>query len=594
MGSKFSGILEVRSRDLAGNRIPLELAVIDPTRLENLGDGRIFDITVTVKDLTSQLSDSIDLPIRILNDPDNDLTLAKVDFTGINITEQDAATAQLEIEGFAIPAIDIFRDYDDADIEGNADLQSLSFSVVVNPSPGLDPALLAMNVLEVFERDDAYFLRVTDRNFIEQSLFGDLTFTMNVRRTAAADTVPSLSKTGTLRVIPAINKTISYADEQVAELSPPVYAFSYEQSQDAAMDSANGPRSYFINFAQPQEIVDISNDLDILVPSAEGGLVDGTTEFNNYFTIGLINSTNPNDPPQLNITEIILEVDAGDGILVNRSSLDNIPLVAGVPGKQSRTLNYFIRSYREPRTINNANNYALAQFSVTVTAAGEIITNEYMVESFTASPLLSSALLQWTNPNNFTDSSISGLSINIHSYDNATDANPTTSLITITEEGLLTPGPKTQEISSLESGKYYEFSITPIFVNSENQGIARTTSGARLLISNIRDYQVSTFAATATITGAQLIWTNPSNFADPDLTNITIEISEYMDAMGGIPINTTRIVNGTFLTSNQQTLDLALTLNRYYEFSIRPNFSVTNKRGIAVATTGPPRLHQGS
>ncbi|MCH9665840.1 MAG: hypothetical protein K0U41_08360 [Gammaproteobacteria bacterium] len=111
---------------------------------------------------------------------------------------------------------------------------------------------------------------------------------------------------------------------------------------------------------------DLANGLDILSTDAAGNLVDASAEFNAYFNLAVNNTAGETGQRNILITQKLFTQVANATRKYN--ALDTIQLYAG--SQRDHTLNYFIRARAATDGATNASNYALAQFSVAVSAAG--------------------------------------------------------------------------------------------------------------------------------------------------------------------------------------------------------------------------------
>lgn len=695
----FAGILGVVTRDRVVNSTSLALNVTDADKLENLGDGRTFIATLRVTDEKSKLTTRINLPVMVVNDFSQDFAITNDHLSGLSINETAVATGNLLVDGFAIPATSLSRDYDD-NFAANRRLQALSFNVIAGPQRTLDPVLPRFNAFEVFLSNDAYRLRLLDRDLIDQALFGNLDLSISIRRGQSAEDALASAARGMVRVNPAAaTKGVIYANAADTALTPPVYSFTYNQTAyapavtrdasqritaatdidinlgrisglatdsfvnigDATYPTVNlrddNNRNYrnfirrsatratlgsknpanvasptgqtvMINLAAPAAGTSVAERFDILKEDGRGNLVDASREFNNFFDLQV-------NGAQLQISQNVfnytIENDEGEVTARgNYNSLDTIPLFAGSDTTQSITLNYFIRTYLEPRTPNNAANYALAQFSVAVRAAGTLAAEpvvNYAVENLNIFPVVDvagnlvdgSIRFQWTNPTSFIGTSIDNLTLSVRNYTDADDTAVATTVLveTLSEDNtdnITKPGLQSI-VRKLATDTYYQFSITPNFrVATENGVIANSSRTFIGTIAPITEppvtppgpdpeptvpaqYLVEDFEATLSDDGTSisLSWENPSNFSDAtSLDNLRLTIREYENATAENPIETTFMpLAGGNLTVGVRSLDLTnLDADRYYTFSLIPEFTSENEEGIAsTATSTPERLY---
>ncbi|MBE8182454.1 MAG: hypothetical protein HAW61_02885, partial [Candidatus Portiera sp.] len=106
---------------------------------------------------------------------------------------------------------------------------------------------------------------------------------------------------------------------------------------------------------------------------------------------------------------------------------------------------------------------------------------EYQLADFTASAMTDKALLRWTNPTNLTGTSLTSINLTIRSYSAATGENGLVETTTMTLiDGNLTSGPQSLNLT-LATGRYYDFSLTPVFSADNHRGVTVTTS-PRILV----------------------------------------------------------------------------------------------------------------
>ncbi|MCH9664306.1 MAG: hypothetical protein K0U41_00460, partial [Gammaproteobacteria bacterium] len=121
-----------------------------------------------------------------------------------------------------------------------------------------------------------------------------------------------------------------------------------------------------INFADNPD-VDLSSGLEILRPDAQGNLVDARAEFYSYFDLAVNNTVGAKS---FIISQKVFTQSANTSLTYN--ALDTLQLYEGA--KSDYTFNYFLRARVTPTSgaveSTGASNYALAQFSVAVEAAG--------------------------------------------------------------------------------------------------------------------------------------------------------------------------------------------------------------------------------
>ena len=126
----------------------------------------------------------------------------------------------------------------------------------------------------------------------------------------------------------------------------------------------NTDNKLVINFATAtNDLLDFPRGFDILKPDATGGLVDARAEFNAYFDLAVNNTASPK---YISISQKVFS--QADNVTRKYNALDTIQLYRGAT--ETYTLNYFIRARAATDGTATASNYALAQFSVAVAAAG--------------------------------------------------------------------------------------------------------------------------------------------------------------------------------------------------------------------------------
>lgn len=251
---ELAGVLRVVPENLPGlvlgvggvntNEEPLALglAVANADLLENIGDGRVFVAEVQVRDAISGLTGTAKLPVRIVNDPSTS-TIGSIqdllDGLDLVIRErevQGVVAARPFVRGFTLSEGDLIADADEflsrSSVRTRFNLQfSIAEQLANNNAGGLTPQLPAANVIEIVPQEEVFRMRVVDTDFIEQSLFGDIEFVLNV-----TDTITGSSEVGRgrVRVIPETPKAVTYADSNGDVANIPVYALSYVQSDYAA------------------------------------------------------------------------------------------------------------------------------------------------------------------------------------------------------------------------------------------------------------------------------------------------------------------------------------------------------------------------
>ncbi|MBE8182649.1 MAG: cadherin repeat domain-containing protein, partial [Candidatus Portiera sp.] len=131
-------------------------------------------------------------------------------------------------------------------------------------------------------------------------------------------------------------------------------------------DDSGSQQEILIGFTSA---IDLAENIEILKQDATGNLVDASAEFSNYFSYGLISA---DDRTQINITQKLFSYVSSTDATAHYNALDTLPLFASADTNSSIDLNYFLRARTLEDGNNNASNYALAQFSVAVKAAGLI------------------------------------------------------------------------------------------------------------------------------------------------------------------------------------------------------------------------------
>ena len=260
VSGRFAGILEVApvaSPDGNG-MLALGLTVADPVRLENLGDGLTFPVTiVATADSVSGRTGSVSIDVTILDDPANSnikqaaIDTALANLGRIRINEQDVVgrrTYSIPAANFSISLTDLAADADEFFqfagrpttrrlVVPELALEAVAFatSTDLNPNEFVSTA----NILNLeLGRDNIYRLSIGDTNFVEKALFGDLTF--NLVATSPADSYTSVPR-GTIAVTPATPKNVVYAAaDTTTPATPPVYALSYTQTNYVLPYNAGG------------------------------------------------------------------------------------------------------------------------------------------------------------------------------------------------------------------------------------------------------------------------------------------------------------------------------------------------------------------
>ncbi len=228
----------------------LQLEVVDADALENLGDGQVHTSTLTIINNTSpqDKSDQITIQVKV-NDEEQDITPITLSANTFAIAETDVdggvadRTYEITDSLFTYRATDVSKDADDFVTIGGkrSSLVSVDYSitgvsfgsstpdVAENIDSNSPPALSLKAPLD----NGSVSLVVGDTDYIEASLFGTITATLNVTGTAIGRTVPFMNgdSTFTVTVAEAADKVVSY---NTTGDNAPVYGFEYTQSEYAA------------------------------------------------------------------------------------------------------------------------------------------------------------------------------------------------------------------------------------------------------------------------------------------------------------------------------------------------------------------------
>ncbi|MBE8182060.1 MAG: hypothetical protein HAW61_00885, partial [Candidatus Portiera sp.] len=240
-------------------RVALYLEVIDADasdKLEDLGDGRNIQAILVATDSVSRRSSRTTLLVKINDDPANSrinriIVANATNGKTLSINEQDVAGRTNYIfpsTAFKIPINEqLSKDANEAfrfsDSTGRRRRLSPNFDVRVevskqgqlNPSSFINSANIARLVERRVGGEDLYLLEITDTDFIESALFGDLSLILAGQFFGGTTKAPVRFSVG---VIPAANKGVVYANTDRTPIIP-VYAFSYTQNNYATQVQAS-------------------------------------------------------------------------------------------------------------------------------------------------------------------------------------------------------------------------------------------------------------------------------------------------------------------------------------------------------------------
>ena len=239
--------------DLSDDPRVLKLRVADVDKLENLGDGQLHTSTLTITNNTGgtgsqDASDPITIQVRVI-DVEQDITPISLSATTFAIAETDVdggvadRTHVITESLFTYKATDVSLDADDFVTIGGkrSPLVSVDYSIT-GVSFGSSTPDVAENInsnsppalsLKAPLANGSVSLVVGDTDYIEASLFGTISATLNVTGTAIGRTVPFMNgdSTFTVNVIQAADKVVSY--DTTSDNAPAVYGFEYTQSEYA-------------------------------------------------------------------------------------------------------------------------------------------------------------------------------------------------------------------------------------------------------------------------------------------------------------------------------------------------------------------------
>ena len=235
--------LSVRASSVTSTEAGLVIYVSNPTKLENVGDGLTFATTLLVRDrLTPSSVAAAQLSIKI------DDVVYPLSLSGFNpsmslqedsILPSPSSSYRFPTGMFSLSSVDASRDADDV-VLNNLMIAPIVYSIEnvrFEKAPSLAPVPATTSVLRLVPVPGAgerFALEVVDGDFVERSLFGDITFDLTARDTRAGI---ATTRTGLLiQTGEANGKEIRYVetvDEGTRGLNykyPPVYSVDYEQT----------------------------------------------------------------------------------------------------------------------------------------------------------------------------------------------------------------------------------------------------------------------------------------------------------------------------------------------------------------------------
>ena len=249
----FRGILSPRMETSDNGPPRIILSVADPQRLENLGDGRTFRSSIRSRDTDNNLQgNQLEFSVKIQNNPANsNLTaglerfVAKLNSlnggTGLTISENDAnprVSYNWPVSNFSLTESDIIADAGELlfgrtkSVNLEASVAAVSFSHS-NELKGLTKARILRLI-----GGNRRTLQLIDGNFIDEALYGDLSFSLQIRdridrhnppisRPVGIDVIPAATlKRAVYR--PAVGRGLTVAG------NVPRYSITYSQSEFAA------------------------------------------------------------------------------------------------------------------------------------------------------------------------------------------------------------------------------------------------------------------------------------------------------------------------------------------------------------------------
>ncbi len=257
---KFADVFNVTvgTASDANTRI-LNLVVADADKLEDLGDGLLHTATLTITNNTggtgpNDASDPITIQVTVM-DVQQPITPIRLSTFTFNITETDVdegvADGDYDFEEplFTFIETDISKDANEKVTIGRTtyDLINIDYSITNVSFTSLTPDVadhIDLGIPPVFslkkpDGDGNVTLAINDTDYIEASLFGDITSIVTFIGTAAGRSGGIVMNEGngfTLLVLKAAPKEVAYTTAN-ANANAPVYGFEYTQSDYAAVDA---------------------------------------------------------------------------------------------------------------------------------------------------------------------------------------------------------------------------------------------------------------------------------------------------------------------------------------------------------------------
>ena len=269
LGTEFAEVFNVSVTAASDeNKRSLQLIVADVDKLENLGDGLVHTSNLTITNNTGgtglqDKSNTITIQVRVIDvlQPINPIA---VNMTNLQIRETDVdgdfsdggsgGSYVIKENLFVLNPTDVSKDADDlVEIGGRdpAPLVAISYAITdvllesstpddatdIDVTDGINSplsSLLSLNPLSLNPSDENnnVGLAIDDTDYVEASLFGNITATLAFTGTSIGNTLPSSinSMDFTVEVIKANPKNVEY---NTASDNAPVYTFTYSQSDYA-------------------------------------------------------------------------------------------------------------------------------------------------------------------------------------------------------------------------------------------------------------------------------------------------------------------------------------------------------------------------
>ncbi len=245
----------------------LQLIVADVDKLENLGDGQVHTSTLTITNNTGgtglqDKSNTITIQVRVIDvlQPINPIA---VNMTGLQVAETDVdggfsdggsdggsdGNYVIKDNLFVYNLTDVSKDADDIVRIGRrepAPLVTISYAITdvslesstpddatdIDVTDGINSPLLPLLSLNTPDENKNVGLAIEDTDYVEASLFGNITATLAFTGTFIGNTLPSSinSMDFTVEVIKANPKNVEY---NTTSNNAPVYTFKYIQSRYA-------------------------------------------------------------------------------------------------------------------------------------------------------------------------------------------------------------------------------------------------------------------------------------------------------------------------------------------------------------------------